>query len=316
MLVVVDADDAAREERADRPPRARRFRVRGASARAWELAWLRTFLVLLAAMIVMTIARAATHAAFPVLATPRLDTLGLALAVLAWALAFAPLLQEGELSIGEDGAHLRWRGRARFVGAATIKSALVVEEDLAMGLRATVLRLFLRDGGTCDAIFAVRPRGLGAARARGEALAALAAVRAVLGEEPSQGPEGELSPLLGREGAKTTRWIAQLRARFAPGAAFRDDVEGRARALLALVIDGHRPPATRAAAAVALASLERAEGRKRLAAIATGTASPTLRAALEATSRDDDQAIGAALEALEAEAHAEDDEGESSERRR
>lgn len=286
------------DHRPDERTRAARFRVRGASVRRWELAWLRSFLVLFVALVVITIVRAAALSLAPGLGTPRLDTLTSALAALSWALAFAPLFRAGVLTIGDDGVHLRWRGRARFVPGPAIKDALVIDEEVAMGLRATVLRLYLRDGTTFDAIFAVRPRGVVASGARARALEAHRCAQALIEEAVPVEPS-ELAPQLRRGGEDAAAWVASLRGRFGKVASFRDDADGRTGALWQLVADAQRAPETRAAAAVAVWPTADEGGRTRLAAIAEGTAVPALRAAFEATMRGDEAALGEALERLD-----------------
>jgi len=114
----------------------------------------------------------------------------------------------------------------------------------------------------------------------------------------SRGGAAELEPLA--RGQRTlTEWVGQLRG-LADQTTFRG-VGVPVERLWEVVSDARASLTARAAAAVALAGKPEKEHRQRLARIASDSAAPRLRVVVEAATREDDEAVGAALAELEAE---------------
>lgn len=280
---------------------ASRFEVLAAPREAWELAWLRSFAVLFGVLVVLAGAKALLPRLGLGLSPRWLEALALFAASAAWVTAVAPLFARRQLTIGADGVHVAWRERARFASATSIREARVVEEDVAMGLRAVVLRLFVRDGEPLDVVVGVKPRGLSLARARALAATAQERIERVRADEPTAERAEAPFALMQRAGGSLDEWLGALRQQLRRPDTFREDVGELSRQLWSVAQDSRGAPEDRAAAAVALGPTLDAGGKERLGALGPTTAIPALRAAFEAAAEGDERAMRSAMAALRAE---------------
>jgi hypothetical protein len=280
---------------------ASRFEVLATPRAAWELAWLRSFAVLFGVLVVL----AGTKALVPRLGlglSPRwLEALSLFAAGAAWVTAVLPLFARRQLTIGNDGVHVAWRDHARFASASSIREARVVEEDLAMGLRAVVLRLYVRDGEPLELVVGVKPRGLSLAPALALAATAQERIERVRADDPTAERAEAPVALLRRPSGSLDAWLAALRQQLRRPDTFREDVGELSRRLWSVAEDPRGAPDDRAAAAIALGPTLDAGGKERLGALGPTTAVPALRAAFEAAAEGDERAMRRALAALQAE---------------
>jgi hypothetical protein len=198
----------------------------------------------------------------------------LALAALSVVVLLALLLARVE--VGKDGVLVRRLGRRRFLSHADIASAAVDADALVITpMRGVPFRL------------ATDLASLGAlARRVDEAREAFA--------DAAGAPDDH--SLVAPDGRTATRWVRDLRAR-GDAHAYRVG-RGDADALGGLLDDASLPPATRAGAAVALASLDE-RTRPRIRVAADACAEPRLRLALVRVADDaPDDALAKALEPL------------------
>lgn len=219
-------------------------------------------------------------------------------------------LGRAHATLGADGIELRAFRRRRFIPVHELAAAEVVE--IAPGARhgASVVRLLLRSGAVQDLALGskgwfVTPR----ARAELEGRAGVFAERVnELIANRASAPDTATFDVasLTRASRPMDAWLASLRAMTLGTDTFRQDVTGRVSALLDLVDDSAARALTRAAAAIALSRSDDPRARLRVAAASASTASPRLRAVLEAVSKGDDDRLRDALAALEAAEDAED----------
>jgi hypothetical protein len=292
---------------------ASRFEVLGAPLGAWELGWLRSFAVLFAVLVVLAGAKAFLPRLGLGLSQRWFEALALFAASSAWLMAVAPLFVRRRLTIGADGVHVAWRPRSRFAQAASIRDARVVEEEVAMGLQAIVLRLYVREGEPLDVVVGVKPRGLSLAHARALAATAQERIERVRADEPTAERAEAPALLLRRPAGSLDAWLAALRQQLRRPDTFREDVGELSRRLWSVAEDPRGAPADRAAAAIALGPTVDGTGRERLEALGPKTAIPALRAAFEAAAEGDERAMRRAMGALEAEGDGRSDDADDAE---
>lgn len=202
-----------------------------------------------------------------------------------------------KLAVGLDGVMLRWPGRKRMITYAEIAGIESSDREI---------RLRLRNGDTEQ----VSAYWTGQAWERGwwkstigfgsrQAYVDTVVARLREAQEASRGGEGSAAAWLVRQGKPAGEWLRGLRGLLAPGQAdFRHDAP-EPEQLWATLEDTRQAPATRVAAAAALAPTLGDEGRERLRVAASVVVNPRLRVALEATSRGDDEALLEAIEQLD-----------------
>lgn len=202
------------------------------------------------------------------------------------------------LTVGLDGVMARWLWRRRLIPYEEIRE--VESDDRAIRLR-------LQGGGVVglSAYWVGQPweqgrwkasSGFGSRKAYVDTVAA----RVTEAQAASQrGAEGGAAAWLSRQGQGPRAWVEALRGLLTePRADFRTDAP-EPEQLWAALEDARQPPVTRAAAAAALAPTLDEPGRGRLRVAAAAVVHPGLRVALEAASRDDDEALLSALEGLD-----------------
>ncbi len=281
---------------------ASRFEVLATPRDAWELGWLRSFAVLFGVLVVLALTKALLPRVGLGLSPRWFEGLALFAASSAWLAAVVPLLARRKLTVGADGVHVAWKGGARFASAGSIRDARVVEEDVAMGLRAVVLRLYVRDAAPLDVLVGVRPRGLSTARALALAATAQERIERVRADVPTAERAEAPAGLLRRGASSLDAWLASLRGQLLRPDTFREAVGELQRRLWSVAEDPRGAPDARAAAAVALAGALDEAGKQRIAALGPSTAIPALRAAFEAVAEGDERALRSAMAALESEA--------------
>jgi hypothetical protein len=204
-------------------------------------------------------------------------------------------------TVGADGIELRAFRTRRFIPIHEILATEVIELTTGASKGSVLVRLTLRGGGTYDVVlggrglFGPNTPMLERAGALAERVNELIANRVAA---PDAAPFDLAS--LTRASRPMDAWLASLRAMTLGADTFRDDVTGRVSALLDLVDDSAARALTRAAAAIALSRSDDPRARLRVAAVSASTASPRLRAVLEAVSRDDDARLRDAMASLEA----------------
>jgi hypothetical protein len=205
------------------------------------------------------------------------------------------------VTTGTDGIELRAFRRRRFIPVHELVDAEVLEITTGASQGSVLVRLGLRGGAKQDIVvggarwIASNRAILGRAGALAERVNELIANRVAA---PDAAPFDLAS--LTRASRPMDAWLASLRALTLGADTFRDDVTGRVSALLDLVDDSAARALTRAAAAIALSRSDDPRARLRVAAVSASTASPRLRAVLEAVASNDDARLRDAMAALEA----------------
>jgi hypothetical protein len=200
------------------------------------------------------------------------------------------LYRRASRSGGADGVLIRWLGRERFVRHDQIEYALATERGWGRS-RRLVVQLGLAGGEEVEIPVSSTAWDDG----RAEALNARIhdAMRA-------RRSEHEVAPeaLLRRGDKQHVAWVRVLRAGTELATHRRAAATGEQ--LWRIVEDPAGEPLTRAAAAVALGDALDGDDRERRQPVASATAAPRLRIALDAVAEgEDEQAVGEALAALE-----------------
>jgi hypothetical protein len=274
------------------------FRALGLSLPHWRRRNWQLLAVIVATqvLVLLTAAGARSHAP-----GPREAALG-ALIVLAWLAVLVRFAWPARVTIGGDGVHLRWMGQERFVPIDQVLDVFVVEEDVGFRQMAVMVKLMLKDGEQLDlpTVVRKRTRWQPTDTAYGDAIAIQERIAEVLEERAagSKLAEARRDLLPARRGSLGAH-LATLRRLLQRAASFREDTADRAPALWATVEDASAPLRDRAMAAIALA--RDPASKRRIGALAEGTAQPRLRAALETAVRDDDEELTTLLRALEGE---------------
>ncbi len=214
--------------------------------------------------------------------------------LVGFALACAPALLRSTADVGTDGILLRTGLRSVLVpldDVAHVQTAVAPDESKVLVTRKS-------DGVTLEIVFA---------SAEGESLCPeAAALRERIAEVQRLHHRGATPAdlgLLGRGELAVPAWIAALRELGGHDETFRKVGLG-VDVLLRAVEDVTASPVIRAAAAVALRPHLDAPRRLRVEAVASASATPKLRVALEAAMADDEDAIAESLAALDEESAA------------
>lgn len=199
----------------------------------------------------------------------------------------------GWIHLGTDGVLIDWRGDRQYVPFADIEDAPPYSEDV-MGKKMIGVALALRSGASIKVPVGEDQFG---ADKRVEELSTR--IRAALDAYRRCTTEDDAASL--EPGSRSTAaWLARLRG-FGEGAnAGPREAPIPVDRLWRIVEDPHATPPVRAGAAVALARSLDAEGKHRLRVVASDTAAPHLRIALDAAASDDDDAVSAALNEVQA----------------
>lgn len=220
-------------------------------------------------------------------------------AMLAWYAGLALAAVPRKAVVGLDGVLVKWLW----------SKELIAFRDLSFEEDEHGITLRRRGGGShrLSAYWMGKPwergwwkktHGFGSRKAYVDAVVS----RIQRAKAASDRGEGGAAAWLSRSDREPRAWLAELRGLLSPRReGFRSNPP-EAEELWATLEDARQAPATRAAAAVALAPALDAAGKDRLGGAAATVVNPRLRVALEASSRGDDEALLEALEGLEAEA--------------
>jgi hypothetical protein len=208
--------------------------------------------------------------------------------VLAALLSLIP----SRLTIGVDGIHLAWIGRARFLRHEDIEA--IVPYDFWFS-RYPGVRIQLRNGDaihlcTSLSILFWRDRW----SERDGILSLISNEREALAR--SRRKDRTAAPdLLARGGLSHADWVRALKSIGAGANATLRIAPVPPERLLAVVEDPSAAPSDRAAAAIAVSRGDDAESKRRVTAAAEATGNPTLKRALRIALSNDDAALAEAL---------------------
>jgi len=206
--------------------------------------------------------------------------------IAAGAVFMAVLIAPSSLEVGADGFFVRWLGTKRFVAYADVVG---VTEATQFGMAS--LTFALRDGRSVRVV---------SGKTQGDPV--LARLREAMKVETTVGPENQA--LLLERGSLTARaWLDHLRAIGDGAAATLRVADVDVDALWRVVDDPKAKTSSRIAAAVALNGRGGEGVAERLRAATESSTAPSLRVAIEATTKGDDARL---LEAIEEEIAAEE----------
>lgn len=201
----------------------------------------------------------------------------------------------GSVTIGADGILVDWRGETRYVAWSAISSADLFFE-MKGGKKIVGVQVELASSESLQIAIGEDQFG---ARERADRLCA--AITEGRDRHRSHEVIAEDAERLGRRELADPAWLARLRSLGAgANAGMREAPVPRDR-LWRIVEDPSASAPARAAAAVALGPAMGAEGKTRLATVASQTVSPKLRVALQKAPSNDDAALLEALAEVEAE---------------
>lgn len=219
----------------------------------------------------------------------------------AWYTGLLAMAIPAKLSVGLDGVLVRWLWRRRLIRFEDLQG---IESDLR------TIHLRLRGGSkeTLSAYWTGQPwergwykqsSGFGSRKAYLDAVVA----RIREAQQAQQGADGSgASVWLARRGRGVREWVSELRGLLGSSREdFRKDSLDSEQ-LWATLEDRQQPSVQRAAAAAALVPSLDEVGRQRLRVAASVVVDPGLRAALDASVREDEDALVAALEVMEPQA--------------
>lgn len=225
--------------------------------------------------------------------------------LVAWYAGLMAMAIPEKLTVGLDGVALRWLWRRRLISFQEMQEASADE-------RSIHLRLKNGSSKQLSAYWTAQPWEQGWYKSRiksstgfGSRKAYLDAILARI--EEARGAQGEAdgasaAAWLARRGQGLGDWVGQLRHLLtSEQGGFRKESLEPER-LWSTLEDARQPAALRAAAAAALGPALDAGGRERLRVASTVVIDPRLRAALDASVREDEDALLQAFEALEQEA--------------
>lgn len=221
------------------------------------------------------------------------------------------LLVPTTVVVGTDGLTLRRLGRAEFIGFDGLSHAEVAEGPWTMGSETVVVRLVGKDGAPRHEILvdqrkegpyteALRQEIVARAQGLASRIDAAIAARGVGATALDRG-------LLARGTEAPRAWVRSLAALRGRLPTFRAATPPDDEGLLTLLEDPSAAAHARLGAAIALAPRD-GSARARVRVAAQATAAPALRVALESTLEEDEDALVAAVEAVDREASAASDD--------
>ncbi len=206
------------------------------------------------------------------------------------AVALLPRLLPSSVDVGADGVLVRWLWMKRFIRAADIARVSAFEE-VRGSKRRFGTRLVLASGRNVD----IPVRG---ANEEAELLTERIREAASAG----LGGDGSAAALLDRGSLAIREWVNRLKGLGVGATATFRSAAIDAERLWELLESPGAPAKDRAAAAVALSTIDEEGAKTRIRVAASAVAEPRLRVAIEAASGEDDAALEEALCRLEGKA--------------
>lgn len=231
---------------------------------------------------------------------PRVFVASLVGLVVSIALWMIPL----HVTIGNDGLYLERLGRRRRVPFASIRAlgSLAAEPNTVVVELDSGQRIPLRVNAATHSSTSKQLEGVLGIRHQVEPKMPetdllRSAIQSALDDFRKREAHADAAALLARSGRPTREWIREL-VQPRADSAYRGGLTSQ-EVLFRIVDDPAVDPTARAGAVLALRAKLDDEGRARVRVAAEASASPRVRVALESALNDDDEAVAAAIDAVE-----------------